>query len=715
MKNVTIYTEENRKLRQKAERLLDQAKDEAQDLAGMPPQEVSKLVHELRVHQIELKMQNDELRRIQAELEKARDRYVHLYDFAPTAYLTVDEKGAVVEANLTAATLLERPRSALVGMMFSRFVHRDDQDVWYLHRKRLLETGDFQAFQLRLVKNDGGVFSVNLECMLVEESQRGLKAIRISATDITELKRAEEKLRQSEEKYRALFESLDAGYCVIELRIEPDQPLDYRFIEINKAFERQSTLTNANGKWMRELRPNHEESWFKIYRDVALTGQPVWLERFGRELGNRWFAVNAFRIGPAQQRRVAVLFYDITDRKQTEEALRQLNETLELQVAERTELAEKRARQLQSLAVELIEAEEKERWRISELLHEDLQQILAGAKMQLQPARAKAPPEWLLDNVDRLLEHAIEKSRSLSQDLSPAILHSSDLTFSLNWLRVKMSEKFGLFTDLVILSEQPFLSEPLKVFIFRAVQELLLNVANHSGEKSARVVLSSSENSIVAAVSDTGIGFDPAIFNISTAVAKSGLGLLSLRERASYIGGRLDIESAPGQGSRITLTVPRITQDSEEPQTEEAEEQVRIASAEPISCSDSEIKVLLIDSHEVMRQALIKLVSDKPDIQIVGEAANGQDALELARQKKPNLVLMDLSMSEMECIKAIRLIKTKLPHVRVIGLLLYEDEPLARTMVQAGAECVISKTASSSELLETIYGVNSKNQQVKIK
>jgi PAS domain S-box-containing protein len=198
------------------------------------------------------------------------------------------------------------------------------------------------------------MFYVTLECMLVEESQRELKAIRISATEITELKGAEEKLRQSEEKYRALFESLDAGYCVIEMRIEPDHPLDYRFIGVNKAFERQSTLTNAKGKWMRELRPNHEESWFKTYRDVALNGQAVWFEHHGRELNDRWFAVNAFRIGPAQQQRVAVLFYDITERKKAEEKLRQWSETLERQVAERTELAEKRARQLQSLSVELI-------------------------------------------------------------------------------------------------------------------------------------------------------------------------------------------------------------------------------------------------------------------------------------------------------------------------------------------------------------------------
>jgi len=163
----------------------------------MSPQQIAGLVHELRVHQVELKMQNDELRRIQEELENARDRYLHLYDFAPSAYFTVNEKGAVTEANLTAATLLDRPRTALVGKMFSHFIHRDDQDIWYLYRKNLLETGIFQSPQLRLVKSDGGVFYVNLECMLAEESGSESKVIRIAATDVTGLKRAEKALQQA--------------------------------------------------------------------------------------------------------------------------------------------------------------------------------------------------------------------------------------------------------------------------------------------------------------------------------------------------------------------------------------------------------------------------------------------------------------------------------------------------------------------------------------
>jgi PAS domain S-box-containing protein len=129
-------------------------------------------------------------------------------------------------------------------------------------------------------------------------------------------------LRESEEKYRTLFNSMDEGYCVIEMHIEPGEPLDYRFIETNQAFEQQSTLINAQGKWMRELRPNHEESWFEIYRNVALTGEPIRFEHGGRELGDRWFTLYAFRVGQPDERRVAILFNDITERKQAEAALR---------------------------------------------------------------------------------------------------------------------------------------------------------------------------------------------------------------------------------------------------------------------------------------------------------------------------------------------------------------------------------------------------------
>ena len=130
-----------------------------------------------------------------------------------------------------------------------------------------------------------------------------------------------------------MFEAIDAGFCIIELLFAADgTPIDYRFLEVNPAFARQSGLTDAVGRRMRELVPEHEQHWFDVYGRVAITGEPTRLENGSAALG-RWWDVHAFRVGEPMQRRVAVLFNDISARRQAELALRELNETLERRVA----------------------------------------------------------------------------------------------------------------------------------------------------------------------------------------------------------------------------------------------------------------------------------------------------------------------------------------------------------------------------------------------
>jgi PAS domain S-box-containing protein len=143
-----------------------------------------------------------------------------------------------------------------------------------------------------------------------------------SIFDLTEQKRAEEKVRQSEEQYRTLFDALREGFCIIEVIFEADVPVDYRFLEINPAFEKQTGMVNVRGRLMHELAPDHESHWNEIYGQVALTGQPV---RFVSEsnLLNRWFDVSAYRIGGPGSRKVAILFNDITEARRAEEAVRE--------------------------------------------------------------------------------------------------------------------------------------------------------------------------------------------------------------------------------------------------------------------------------------------------------------------------------------------------------------------------------------------------------
>jgi PAS domain S-box-containing protein len=243
-------------LRRRAEKQMQTTPADSEEIAGMSSKDMAKMVHELRVHQIELKMQNEELRRIQEALEEARDRYSHLYDFAPVGYLTINAEGIVEGANLTFATMLGTKRSEVVGKPFSRYILRDDQDVYYLHRQRILESGDFKSFRLRLVKNDGSDFFSNLECMIVRESDSDPKQIRVVVSDITEQNELEWRLRQAQKMEaiaklaggiahqfnNALFVIM-ATTDLLELQLPKEEITSEYIASIKKSTARMTNLT----------------------------------------------------------------------------------------------------------------------------------------------------------------------------------------------------------------------------------------------------------------------------------------------------------------------------------------------------------------------------------------------------------------------------------------------------------------------------------------
>jgi len=170
-------------LRQRAEELA--RTNEAADSKTLSPEEMRETLHELRVHQIELEMQNEELRRTQAELDASRARYFDLYDLAPVGYCTVSERGLIQEANLTAAKLLRVARGELTNQPWTRFIHREDQDSYYKHRKQLFSSGLPRSLELRLVKGDGGAFWANLSTSIATTPE-GDEVCRIIIIDVSE-------------------------------------------------------------------------------------------------------------------------------------------------------------------------------------------------------------------------------------------------------------------------------------------------------------------------------------------------------------------------------------------------------------------------------------------------------------------------------------------------------------------------------------------------
>ena len=167
--------------------------DEDKTLDVLPPEEARQVLHELRVHQIELEMQNEELRRAQVELEASRASYFDLYDLAPVGYVTLSEKGLILEANLTAATLFGVARGALVKQPLPHFILPVDQDIYYRHRRQLLETGAPQVCELRMMRADAAPFWARLQATAAQDAV-GAPVCRAVVSDITEQKRAEAKL-----------------------------------------------------------------------------------------------------------------------------------------------------------------------------------------------------------------------------------------------------------------------------------------------------------------------------------------------------------------------------------------------------------------------------------------------------------------------------------------------------------------------------------------
>ncbi len=180
-------------------------------------------------------------------------------------------------------------------------------------------------------KKDGTSIPVEYTSTPVWEDGKPVGVV-VTFNDITERKRAEEALQVSEKRYRMLFDTIDEGFCIVEMIFdEHERPVDYRFLEINPSFEKQTGLVGAQGKRMRELAPQHEEFWFETYGKIALTGEPARFQNLAEQL-SRWYDVYAFRFGQPENRQVAILFNDITERRLTEEALRESEEKFRLLV-----------------------------------------------------------------------------------------------------------------------------------------------------------------------------------------------------------------------------------------------------------------------------------------------------------------------------------------------------------------------------------------------
>lgn len=657
-------------LRQQVEELLRTTRN---DVAAMPTKDVQRLVYDLQVHQLELEMQNDELRRTQAELQAARDWYANLYDFSPAGHLLLDGQGNILEANSTAGTLLGFSRDKLRGQSFERFIAREDQDSFAHHVRDVLEGGAPHFCEVRLHRESGVSCWVLLKSLAMHDKSGRITNWRTALLEISERKRAEEDLKISnaelalanerwglvmratndgvwdwdvlhdrvyfsprwkamhgfdeqdslesskvwsesihQEDRARVMEKLDAywkqqrpefseeyrmqrkdgtwmwvldrgvalwdeqGQVVrmagaemdITWRKEAEEALrrqerefrtladnvpacfgyvdrDQRYRFVNKQYEEllQRPVDQILGLTMQELLSPESYAMVQPHLEASFDGQKISFEYESPVpgVGERWFSAHYVpdRNEEGHVTGLFILLGDVTKLKRSEAVIR------------------RKEGQLQDLSTRLLQAQEVERRRIGQDLHDDFTQRLVSLAIDLrlvqQDVQGVAPSsgsqlQHLGDSAERLATDL----QIVSHHLHPSILEHLGLEAAVREQVDEFAARTGLKVELIVRDPPHAISGAQALCLYRVLQEALNNVQKHAGATNVLVRFVGTGKGVGLRVHDDGRGIE----SLEGAAPRKGLGLISMEERLSALQGTFRVRTRVGDGTELDAWLP---------------------------------------------------------------------------------------------------------------------------------------------------------------
>jgi PAS domain S-box-containing protein len=501
--------------------------------------------------------------------------------------------------------------------------------------------------------------------------------------DRTDRRNAEEALRESEERFRLFVENVrdyalfqvDENAIVSGWNPGAEHLFGYREEEIvGQPLSRLFTPEDAE-----QRRPEKELAQTLAEGHVE---DERWLVR---KDGSRFFArwvTNPMYDENGNLRGFAKVLHDETERKRVEEERQRMQERERtLMVAEvhsATVALDRTKEELRALAANLMTVQEEERRRIARELHDDLSQRIALLDFEVERLHRELPKDVAERGTERLstlrsqISALAEDVRKLSHRLHPSILEDMGVEAAIRSLVKDFAQAHGI----AVQFHTEGLSRPVPLVVatalYRITQEALWNAVRHAHDAHIHVSLFEAEEELRLTIEDDGPGFDPNV-----ARDKRGLGLVSMQERAGLVGGQFTLRSAPGRGTTITVNVPY-------------ERNGRTSGP----------RFLVADDHETMRYMLRRFL--EPDYPVVAEAANGREAIEAAEHLRPDIAVLDISMPVMSGFEAARVLRERMPEIRIIFASQHTEAHYVEEAFRLGAHGYVSKKAASTELPEAV-------------
>ena len=512
--------------------------------------------------------------------------------------------------------------------------------LWSALKATLSHNSEFPTLEFERDFPNRGRRTVLLDARRLMRAGNAL--VLLSFRDITERKHAEQALRESETRFRTLFESMDEGYCVIEVIFdEQNNPTDYRFLEVNPAFEKQTGIKNARGRHMREIAPDHEQHWFDTYGRIALSGETLRFENSAAAL-RRHYEVCAFRVGAPELRRVGVVFNDITERKSLER---------------QRELLLTQEEGLRKEAQAAVRAKDHFLAALSHELRTPLSPVvLTVAAMESDPdlpARFRKSVAMIRRNIEletRLIDDLLDLNRVTSGKMHlqvqptriHAVLTQAIQTCASETSAKKLNIQLDLQADNDLVNADP-------ARLQQTFWNLLRNAAKFTPEGGSIFIRTENSGGTVRLeVRDTGVGIEPEFLprvfdafeqgdsRITRQFGGLGLGLAICKAIMDIHGGAIHAHSdGPGTGATFTVELPVASTTEQE-----------IVAAQPLGhhSAAGHLRVLLVEDHPDTREVLARLL-DAANYR-VKTASSVAAALQLAAAERFDVVVSDLGLPD---------------------------------------------------------------------